>query len=594
MAARIEDYALLGDGASAALVSRDGSIDWLCWPSFSGDALFAALLGHAANGCWRIAPRGEITTASRRYLPGTMVLETRLATAEGEAVLLDWMAWNTDHPLLLRRVRCTWGRVRLDFELQVCRDYGRHPAPGVSIAGKDIPAWSLDDEHLAWLQGAPEPPGEDGGLRAEFRLAAGSQRDFVLGCHPARLPAPAPVDASAVLRDTVHAWRRWQAKGNPQGPYAEVIQHSLMVLKTLGNVRSGGLIAAPTSSLPEQAGGSRNWDYRYCWIRDASFTMQALILGGYRDEAAAWRDWLVGAISTHPSQLRVLYDVSGGPAMKEWECPWLPGYGGSRPVRFGNGAAAQLQLDVYGEVLNALYVSRKHGLPPDADAWELEKRLVDHLGEIWREPDNGFWEVRGERRHFTTSKVMMWVAVDRAMRSAREFAKDAPLHAWHALAERIRGDVLEHGVDARRQLFTSSYGSTALDASLLIIPLSGFLPVADPRVANTIRALETHLMRDGLLYRYDPAIFQDGAPGHDHAFLACSLWLVQVRAMQGRRQEAQALYERILALRNDLGLLAEQYDPSEGRLWGNYPQALSHVALVNAAFMLQGDGPLGP
>jgi GH15 family glucan-1,4-alpha-glucosidase len=595
MAARIEDYALLGDGRSAALVARDGSIDWLCWPTLSSEAIFAALLGETVNGCWRISLRGEHTTVARRYLPATLVLETRMAGDEGEIILLDWMAWHADPPLLLRRVRCTRGRVRLDFRLDVCRNYGQFAAPRTSTDDGGHRAWLLA-EHTVWLEGAADLQDGDGAVQGEFLLTAGAQRDFVLGCHPSRSSAAVTTDAtdaSAVLHDTVQAWERWHAKGHADGPYGAAIRQSLLALKALTSIHSGGLAAAATSSLPEVPGGARNWDYRFCWLRDASFTMLALVRSGYQDEAVAWRDWLVGAISRHPSQQRVLYDISGEPTMKEWECPWLPGYENSRPVRFGNDAAGQLQLDTRGEVLNALYLSRRHGLAPDPAAWALEKRLVDHIAEVWCEPDNGFWEIRGERRHFTTSKVLLWAAVDRAMRSAREYGHEAPLDAWQAVADRIHGDVLDHGMDPQRKFFTSSYGSTDLDASLLMIPLSGFLPIDDPRIGATIRAVETRLMKHGLLYRYRPAAFQDGLSDADNAFIACSLWLVQVRAMQGRASEAKELFERVLALRNDLGLLAEEYDPERRRMYGNFPQALSHVALINAALALQEEGEPG-
>ncbi|QYD67260.1 glycoside hydrolase family 15 protein [Paraburkholderia edwinii] len=589
MSSRIEDYALIGDGHSAALVGRDGSIDWLCWPSFDASPCFASLIGEPENGYWRIAPDEPVVAARRRYRGASLVLETTLETASGTLELVDWMEWAATPARVFRQVRCISGRVRVTSELAVRFNYGSalpwHRRLDDRIAAVGGP-WAL------WLDASCVPSADATHIRTRIDLAAGETADFVLTCCRSHEP-PAPLaDASKSLRATQQFWQQWTARHPGRGPYAEAVLRSLITLKGLTNRLTGGIVAAPTTSLPEHIGGKRNWDYRYCWLRDASFTMLALVGAGFEDEAEAWRDWLIRAIAGHPAQTQIMYTTDGARHIPEWECKALPGYEGSRPVRFGNAAVMQSQHDIYGEVMNALYVARRHGMPPDEDAWGLECGLIDHVAAMWREPDNGLWEFRDGRRHHTLSKVMAWVAVDRAIRSADEFGHSAPVEAWKRLAAAIRGDVLAHGFNAQANAFTQSYGSERLDASLLLLPLFGFLPADDSRIAATVRAIEQNLMSEGLVLRYlgdghDISADAQQEPVQEGAFIACSLWLAQVRQMQGRHGEARELFERVLALRNDVGLLSEEYDTVEKRQCGNFPQTLSHVALINAACMFE-------
>jgi GH15 family glucan-1,4-alpha-glucosidase len=583
MAARIEDYALLRDGRSAALVDRLGSIDWLCWPSFDSDTCFAALLGDPSNGRWRIAPREAIISTKRCYRGQGLVLETTLVTGSGAVILTDWMVWGASPPVLARRIRCEGAPVSIECELIVRFDYGR-AVPWSKKAG--IRVQSMAGPQTLWLDSSAELSCVGNDVRMSFTMTPGEERSFSLTCVPSTSPAPAVPDTRAALDSTAAFWDGWSARSVATGPYAEAIQRSLVTLKALSSLESGGVIAAPTSSLPEIIGGNRNWDYRFCWLRDASFTLKALLAGGYHDEAARWRDWLVRAIGGDPAQVQIMYALDGTRRVDEWECPWLPGYEHSSPVRFGNAAVGQLQLDVYGEVLNALYVCRRAGLPPDDDAWSLEQGLVEHLGKVWREPDDSIWEVRSGRRPFTLSKVMAWVAVDRALRSAQEFGKQGRTEDWQRLATRIRDDVLEHGFNRSFKSFTQSYDSDTLDASLLLIPLTGFLRADDPRVKGTVDAIERGLIEDGLVLRYRTAAASNGPVSGEGAFLACSLWLAHVQHLQGRETEARALFERVLEIRNDVGLLAEEYDFTKKRQCGNFPQAFSHVALVNAGMAM--------
>ncbi|KUZ81472.1 glycoside hydrolase [Burkholderia ubonensis] len=584
---RIEDYALIGDGRSAALVGCDGSVDWLCWPDFDSDPCFAALVGTPDNGRFRLTPRERVARMTRRYLPGTAILETTFDTASGRIVLCDWMCWAASAPCMVRSVRGERGALTLDVDLAVRFDCGR-ALPWCTRLGR---RWRmLTGGHAVWVDSMADLSCRHDRLVGTQRVAAGDRIDFCLSYARSYEPPPPVPDPYAALHATHAFWRGWSARNTARGPYRDPIERALVTVKLLSSVRTGGIVAAPTSSLPEDFGGARNWDYRYCWLRDASFTLRALVRCGYRDEAARWRDWLVRAIADHPSQLQVLYAADGGRRADEWIAGHLAGYEGARPVRFGNAAAQQQQLDVYGEVLSALYQARLHGLPPDEDAWTLELRLLEHLSTIWREPDEGFWEVRSGRSQFTSSKVMVWAAVESACRSAHAFGQRAPLDAWRRWADEIRADVLAHGYDAQLGRFVERYGGEGLDASLLLIPLTGFLDASDPRVAATVAALEAELLDDGLLRRYRPARFVDGCPGDEGAFVAASFWLAKVRWMQGRRRDARVLFERLVALRNDVGLLAEEYDTRAARMCGNFPFMLAQVALVNVALALSGAG----
>jgi GH15 family glucan-1,4-alpha-glucosidase len=585
----IEDHALLGDGRSAALVGLDGSVDWLCWPAFDSDTCFAALLGTSDAGRWRIAPDVPVESIRRRYRDGTMTLETELATEQGRSLLVELMPWETEGGSLIRRVECLDGEMKLRFELQPRFDYGRS-RPGIRRVDR---LWQLMmGPVVLWLQGAHDLDMNDAGdaLCGTFTLRAGECRDFALHVAPAYDPEPRCFDVAAEIRRSDAFWKRWSARHAVDGRYAEAMLRSLLTLKALTDRVTGGMVAAPTSSLPECPGGGRNWDYRYSWLRDASFTLLAFAQTGFRDEASAWRDWLMRCIAGHPSQLQIMYALDGHRRIDEWECPWLPGYADSSPVRFGNGAAKQVQIDVYGEVINALYEARRHGLPPERDVWAMECGLVEHLAKTWREPGHGIWEMRGSQRVFTLSRVMAWVALDRAARSAEEFGHDAPVDEWRRLAQTVRRDVLEHGFDAGLGTFTQCYGNRTLDASLLLLPIYGFLPADDPRMAATVDAIERQLSDGGLLKRYRVEEAGDGMEDEEGAFLACSFWLAHVRHLQGRREEARELLERLLDLRNDVGLLAEEYDVPAGRQCGNFPQALSHVALVNTVLAMDADG----
>jgi GH15 family glucan-1,4-alpha-glucosidase len=501
-------------------------------------------------------------------------------------ILTDWMVWGATPPVLARRVRCEGAPVSIECELIVRFDYGR-AVPWSKKAGSRVQM--MAGPQTLWLDSSAELSCVGNDVRMSFTLAPGEERTFSLTCVPSTSPAPAVPDMDAALDGTATFWAGWSARSVATGPYADAIQRSLVTLKALSSLESGGVIAAPTSSLPETIGGQRNWDYRFCWLRDASFTLKALLAGGYHDEAARWRDWLVRAVGGDPAQVQIMYALNGARRVDEWECPWLPGYERSTPVRFGNAAVGQLQLDVYGEVLNALYICRRAGLPPDDDAWLLEQGLVGHLGKVWREPDDGIWEVRSGRKPFTLSKIMAWVAVDRAVCSAQEFNKQGPIEDWQRLAKRIRHDVLEHGFNRKLNSFTQSYGGDTLDASLLLIPLTGFLRADDPRVNGTVDAIERELVEDGLVLRYRTGAASDGMESEEGAFLACSFWLAHVQHLQGRESKARTLFERVLELRNDVGLLSEEYDFRKRRLCGNFPQAFSHVALVNAGMAMSAE-----
>ena len=584
MSARIEDYALIGDCESAALVSRAGSIDWLCWPRFDSDACFAALLGKPENGRWSLCPAEPALEHKRRYLDETLILETRVRTANGAVCILDFMPPHGTNSDIVRLVIGEQGTVRMHTELTLRFDYGA-TVPWVTRIGEG--EWSaIAGPHMTVLRTPVQMRGENLHSVAQFDIHAGETIPFTLTYSPSHLPPPRRIDEQHALAETKRFWCDWAERCECIGEHREVVIRSLLTLRALIYAPTGGIVAAPTTSLPEQLGGNRNWDYRYCWLRDATLTLLALMNGGYSQEAAAWRDWLVRAVAGSPAQMQIMYGVAGERRLTEWEVPWLGGYERSAPVRIGNEAHAQLQLDVYGEVMDALHQARQGGLPSDEPGWAMQLKLLEHVESVWREPDYGMWEIRSEPRHFTYSKMMTWVAFDRAIKSAERFQLAGPVERWRALREEIHSDVLRHGFDQKRNTFVQSYGSKALDASLLLIPSVGFLPAEDSRVQGTIAAIERELLRDGFVLRYDTAEADDGLPVGEGAFLACSFWLADAYAMCGRLKDARALFDRLIALRSDVGLLAEEYDVNAKRQVGNFPQAFSHVALLNTAYNL--------
>ena len=584
MGARIEDYGLIGDCETAALVSKDGSIDWLCWPRFDSGACFAALLGNSKNGRWRIAPAQAKSRITRRYRPATLILETTFTTADGEVTVIDFMPLREQASHLVRLVVGTRGTVAIRTELVIRFDYGQSVPWVKRTENGDLLAISGPD--MVVLRTPVEMRGEQLTSVGEFTVSAGETIPFVLMYVQSHLPAPDPVDAEDALRQTQNFWEEWTSVHKSTGPYAPFVLRSLITLKALTYLPTGGIVAAPTTSLPEQLGGPRNWDYRFCWLRDATLTLLALMNSGYYDEACAWRDWLLRAAAGSPSQIQIMYGLAGEKRLAEWEVPWLAGYEGSRPVRIGNAAADQLQLDVFGEVLDAMHQARVGGLQPLADAWDFQRVLMSHLEEIWPLEDEGIWEVRGGRRHFTYSKMMAWVAFDRTIRSAEAFGLEGPIDHWRKLRAQIHAEVCDKAFNPKIGAFMQSYGSEHLDASALLIPVVGFLPPSDPRVAGTVEAIERKLMTNGFVLRYDTDVTQDGLPPGEGAFLACSFWLADAYILLGRRDDARKLFERLLTLCNDLGLLSEEYDPAGKRLLGNFPQAFSHIALVITAHNL--------
>jgi GH15 family glucan-1,4-alpha-glucosidase len=587
MSSPIENYAFIGDCETAALVGRDGSIDWLCWPRFDSAACFAALLGGPEHGRWLLAPAAADARVTRRYLDDTLVLETRFETAEGTVTVTDFMPLGEQNASdLVRIVRCLSGRVAMRTELILRFDYGAVVPWVTRTPAGDLQAIAGPERVL--LKTSVKVHGERLTTIGDFTLDVGESVEFVLTHSASHLPSPPSVDAERSLVATQAYWRAWIARCTYEGDWPEPVKRSLLTLKALTYAPTGGLVAAATTSLPEHIGGSRNWDYRYCWLRDSTLTLLALMDAGYHDEALAWRDWLLRAVAGHPSDIRIMYGVAGERRLPELELPWLPGYEGSLPVRIGNGAAAQLQHDVYGELMDALYQARCSGLPDDehvgtSHGWALQRALVKHLEGVWQEPDEGIWEVRGARRHFTHSKVMAWVAFDRTIRSAEEFGLEGPVERWRVVRDQIHADVCERGYSHERGAFVQSYGSEQLDASLLLIPLVGFLPATDARVRGTLEAIGRDLTVDGLVLRYDTRHADDGLAAGEGAFLACSFWYADNLLLQGRRDEARALFERLLGLCNDVGLLAEEYDPAAQRQLGNFPQAFSHLALIGTA-----------
>jgi GH15 family glucan-1,4-alpha-glucosidase len=589
MAQRIEDYALIGNLETAALVARDGSIDWLGMPRFDSAACFAALLGTEANGRWRIAPVAD-ARSSRAYRGDTLVLETTFDTDEGTACVIDFMSRRDGVSDLVRIVRGLRGSVAMQTELLVRYDYGL-VVPWVSQQS-DGSRWFTAGPDRVILDSEVTLQDKDARTLGHFTIAAGEEVCFALSWSLSYRPAPPPLDPRSCLKEVESLWGEWAARLPAHGRWADAMRRSLLTLKALVHQETGGIVAAATTSLPEKIGGQRNWDYRYCWLRDATLTLYALLGAGFVDEARAWRDWLVRAAAGQPDDLQIMYGIAGERRLPEYELTALPGFANSKPVRIGNAAAGQLQLDVYGEVLDALYVGRRAGLGADSASWALECALVNHLEQIWRQPDDGIWEVRGGRKQFTYSKVMAWVAFDRAVRSATEFGMDAPVERWSKVRDEIHRDVCDHGFDASLGSFVQAYGEKALDASLLMIAVVGFLPASDQRVVGTVAAIERQLLRNGLVLRYDTERTNDGLPPGEAAFLACSFWLADNYILQGRRADAEALFERLLSYCNDVGLLAEEYDASAGQLLGNFPQAFSHLALVNTAHSLaSSDGP---
>ncbi len=587
MALRIEDYALIGDCHSAALVARNGSIDWLCLPRFDSGACFAALLGTPEHGRWLLAPAGVITGNARRYRPGTLIIETDYSTPTGAVTVIDYMPIRAGAPRLVRIVRGTRGEVAMHTQLIVRFDYGAI-VPWVSQTAL---GWRAVGGPDSLIVHTPVPlRGEGLTTVSDFTVREGESVAFVMSWHPSHERAPEAVDPEGALAHTQEFWTEWSSRCTYQGAHREAVLRSLITLKALTYAPTGGIVAAATTSLPEQVGGVRNWDYRICWLRDATFALFAMMRSGYVEEAREWRRWLVRAVAGTPSQVNIMYGLAGERRLPELELPWLPGYEGSRPVRVGNAAATQFQLDVFGEVAAALHLARAAGIEADSDAWNVELALAEFLENAWKEPDEGIWEVRGPRRHFTHSKVMAWLAFDRLIASAEQFGLDAPLERWRAVRAQIHDDVCKKGYDVERGSFVQYYGSKALDASLVMIPLVGFLPAQDPRVRGTIDAIERELMCDGFVMRYrtDPKV--EGLPPGEGVFLPCTLWLANALTMLDRCEDARALFARVLALCNDVGLLSEEYDPVLKRLTGNFPQALSHVGLVACLCRLQG-GP---
>jgi GH15 family glucan-1,4-alpha-glucosidase len=581
MALLIEDYAVIGDCETAALVGRNGSIDWLCWPRFDSGACFAALLGSSDNGRWRIAPTAPIARVTRRYRPDTLILETRYETETGVATLVDFMPLRGPCCYLIRLVTTERGQVEFATELVIRFGYGEIVPWVTKTADHRLRAVAGPDKLV--LQSSVELHGENLKTVGTFTVAEGERAAFVLGYGSSHLADPPPVEPAKLLAGTTQFWREWTARCQISGPWTDAVKRSLITLKALTYAPTGGLVAAATTSLPEKIGGQRNWDYRYCWLRDATLTLLAFMNTGYYEEARAWRDWLLRAVAGSPDQMQIMYGLAGERRLFEFDLPWLAGYEHSSPVRIGNDAHRQLQLDVYGELVDVLHQARKQALAPTESGWALQLAMLDHLEKCWREPDHSIWEVRSEPKHFTYSKVMAWVAYDRAIKSAEQFGLDGPLDRWRALRAEIRADICSCGYDDALGSFVRSYGAKDPDASLLLLPNVGFLPPDDPRIRGTVAFIERTLLQDGLVRRYDSARTDDGLPPGEGLFLACSFWLVDAYVMLGRYDDATRLFERLLALRNDLGLLSEEYDPQARRLVGNFPQAFSHLALINSA-----------
>jgi GH15 family glucan-1,4-alpha-glucosidase len=585
LSCKIEDYGLIGDCETAGLVGRDGSIDWLCWPAFDSDACFAAILGARKNGRWLITPTQQIKKSSRRYWDNTLILETRFETADGAIALIDFMPPRGDASDVVRLVRGISGRVKLRMELVIRFGFGID-IPWVKRSEDGSALLAICGQDMTVLRTPVETRGEDLTTVADFDVSAGETIPFVLTYGPSHLPVPKPINPATALQETEDFWIEWCSRCNYAGENRDLVLRSLITLKALTYAPTGGIVAAPTTSLPEKLGGMRNWDYRFCWLRDATFTLLALMNSGYTEEASAWHNWLLRAAAGAPANMQIMYGIMGQRRLLEWEADWLPGHEGARPVRVGNAAHAQLQLDVYGELIDAFHQARMTELKLDDESWGLECAVLEHLAEVWDQPDHGIWERRGAGRHYVFSKVMSWVAFDRGIKSAERFGFKAPLEAWRRLRGTIHRDVCEKGFDPSLNSFVESYGSQLLDASILLLPSVGFLPASDPRIRGTLAAIEQYMMRDGFVLRHDPREISEETQPIEGAFLACSLWLADACVLAGEIDKAQALFDRVVGVANDLGLLAEEFDSGEGRQTGNFPQALTHIALINTAHNL--------
>jgi len=589
MASRIEDYALIGDLQTCALVARDGSIDWMCVPRFDSPACFAALLGTQEHGRWRVAPRDAVVAVERRYRDDTLILETTFTTATGRVRVVDFMPVRTEAIDLIRVVEGVEGRVAMRMDFAIRFDYGSI-VPWVRAMDGGIRAVAGPD--TVYLRADVALRGEGLTTVAEFEVGVGDRVTFDLTWTESHDPHPQREDPAVLLREAEQFWHEWSSRCTYEGPWREAVMRSLITLKAMTYSPTGGIVAAATTSLPELIGGVRNWDYRLCWLRDATFSIFALLGGGYTEEAVAWREWLVRAAAGLPEELQIMYSIRGERHLTELEIEWLPGYENSKPVRVGNAAYKQYQLDVYGEVMDVLHLTRRLGLPPSEDAWRVQLALMRFLEKGWREPDEGIWEVRGPRRHFTHSKVMAWVAFDRSVVDVEKYGLDGPVERWRTIRDEIREEVLEQGFNRELNAFVQYYGSTNADASLLMLPALGFIAADDPRMTGTIDLIRRQLETDGLLRRYPEAPDVDGLPPGEGAFVLCTFWLADTLALAGRYDEATAIFERLLALRNDVGLLSEEYDPVARRQLGNFPQAFSHVGLINTAQnLLRRDGP---
>jgi GH15 family glucan-1,4-alpha-glucosidase len=587
MAARIEDYAIIGDCRTAALISRGGSIDWFCCPRFDSEACFAALLGTHEHGRWLIAPRAK-ARVTRRYRPNTLVLETRFETDDGEATLIDFMPPNGRNSTIVRLLVGTRGKLEMSIELILRFGFGAI-VPWVTRL-EDGALRAIAGPDMVILRTPVYLRGRDMTTVGEFTINKDDTIPFVLSYLPSHRPLHAPFDPTTALLDTERFWRDWSAKCRPAGEWSDAVLRSMITLKALTYAPTGGMVAAPTTSLPEQLGGERNWDYRFCWLRDATLVLLGAMNAGYYEEALSWRDWLLRAVAGSPEQLQIMYGIAGERRLTEWTAPWLPGYENSAPVRIGNAAHSQLQLDVFGEIMDVHHQARRAGLTTNDPAWEVQLKFLEHLKKIWKEPDEGIWEIRGTPQQFTHSKVMAWVAFDRSIKSAETFGLEGPLDEWRKLREEIFDEVCAKGFNQELGTFVQYFGSKQLDASLLLLPSVGFLPVSDPRLEATIKAIEQRLLHDGFVMRYNSALTDDGLPPGEGAFLACSFWLADVYTLQGRYADAERLFTRLIGLRNDVGLLSEEYDPRVKRLVGNFPQAFSHMALVNSAYNLTRTG----
>jgi GH15 family glucan-1,4-alpha-glucosidase len=581
---RIEDYGLIGDCETAALVGRDGSIDWLCWPGFDSDACFAALLGTSKSGRWLIAPCGDATQISRRYWDNTLILETEFNTTDGAVAIIDFMPPRGKASDIVRLVRGVKGSVKMRMELVIRFGMGAN-IPWVKRTENGA-LLAICGPDMTVLRTPVELRGEDMTTVSDFEVTEGRTIPFVLTYGESHVELPDPIDPAKALQETEDFWLDWCSHCRYEGDSRHLVMRSLITLKALTFQPTGGIVAAPTTSLPEKLGGSRNWDYRYCWLRDATFTLLALMNSGYTEEASAWHSWLLRAAAGAPANLQIMYGIKGQRRLLEWEAGWLPGYEGAQPVRIGNAAHAQLQLDVYGELMDAFHQSRVTRLKLDAETWDLECTVLHHLAEVWDQPDQGIWERRDNGRHYVFSKVMTWVAFDRGIKSAEMFGFNAPLDRWKALRDTIHRDVCEKGFDPALNSFVESYGAKWLDASVLLLPTVGFLPGLDSRIRGTIAAIERDMMRGGFVLRHDPREITSEIQPIEGAFLACSLWLADAYVLAGELDKAQALFDRVVGVANDLGLLAEEFDPNARRQTGNFPQALTHIALINTAHNL--------